>query len=352
MGEKTNIFLQLAELIRNAMTSAGLSAGVTEVLLDLIGIIGAVVFALINVLILVILERRISAFMQQRYGPNRVGPGGIFQSLMDAAKMLGKEDIIAHAVDKWPFRTAAILIFIPAVMVYAVVPFGKDMIIADLDIGIFYFIAISSVSTIAILMGGWASNNKYSLIGGMRAVAQMISYEIPLVFSLLGVIMLAGSLKMSDIIEAQKNVWFIIPQFVAFIVYFIAATAELNRPPFDLIEGEQELIGGYFTEYSGLRFGLFYLAEFSNLVAVSSIAAALFLGGWNAPFGLTFIPSWLWYFFKVYFMIFLFLWVRWTYPRLRIDHLMHFGWKVLLPVSLANILVTGVGIYLYRAIGG
>lgn len=352
MGEKTNIFLQLAQSLHNSMTSAGYSPGTQEAIMNLLGIVGAAIFALVNVLVLVILERRWSAFMQQRKGPNRVGPMGIFQSFMDAMKLLGKEDIVAHAVDKWPFRFAATLIFVPAIMVWAVVPMGKGMIINDLSIGIFFFISISSVGTMAVLMGGWASNNKYSLIGGMRAVAQMISYEIPLAFSLLGVVMLTGSMRMSDIINAQQHVWFIFPQIIAFIVYFIAATAELNRAPFDLIEGEQEIIGGYFTEYSGMRFGMFYLAEYFNMVAVSSIAAALFLGGWNAPFGWVFIPSWIWYIVKVYFMIFLFMWVRWTFPRLRIDHLMHFAWKILLPVSLANILITGVGIYLYRAIGG
>jgi NADH-quinone oxidoreductase subunit H len=226
------------------------------------------------------------------------------------------------------------------------------MIIQDLNIGIFYFIAIGSTATISILMGGWASNNKYALIGGMRAVAQMISYEVPMVFSLLGVVMLTGSLKMSDIVEAQKTMWFIIPQFVAFIIYYIAATAEINRAPFDLAEGEQELVAGYFIEYSGIRWALFMMAEYANMVAVSAIAVTLFLGGWNAPFGWTFLPGFVWFLIKIYLMLFTFLWVRWTLPRMRVDHLMHFGWKFLIPVSLANIVVTGIGIYVYRMITG
>ncbi len=350
MGE--NIFLQLAQSIRGLLAGAGLSPGAQEVLMDLIGILAVLVFSLINLVVIVLLERRISAFIQQRKGPNKVGPQGILQMVADGLKLLGKEDIIAHSIDKWPFRAAAVLIVVPAILVLSVVPLGKDLIVADLDIGLFFFLAVSSVATMAVLMGGWSSNNKYSLIGGMRAVAQMISYEVALVFSLLGVVMLSGSLKMSEIINAQQTVWFILPQFVAFIVYFIAATAELNRAPFDLVEGEQELIGGYFTEYSGMRFAMFMMGEYINMIAVSAIAAAVFLGGWNAPFGLDIIPSWIWYILKIYFMIFLFMWVRWTFPRLRIDHLMHFGWKVLIPVSLVNILVTGVGIYLYRAIGG
>ncbi|GAW31430.1 NADH-quinone oxidoreductase subunit NuoH [Carboxydocella sp. JDF658] len=347
-----SFFVVFAEWLRQWFASLNFSPAAVEVLMDVVGGLGVIIFCLLNALVLVYLERKVSSFIQQRYGPNRLGPKGLFQTLADTLKLLTKEDIIPEAVDKWVFRIASLLIFVPATMVFAVIPFGDKMIIADLNIGLFYFVSVASVSTIAFLMAGWGSNNKYSLLGGMRSVAQMVSYEIPLVFSLVGVVMLTGSLKMSDIVAAQKNMWFIVPQFIGFFIYFIAGTAELNRAPFDLPEGEQELVAGLYTEYSGMRWALFFLAEYANLVAVSSIATTLFLGGWQAPFDfLNFIPSYVWFILKVYFMILLFMWTRWTLPRIRIDHLMSFSWKVLIPLSLANILVTGVGIKLFQWMG-
>lgn len=340
-------FLSIADAIREVLPAA-----YADVIMTAIEALAAVIFILIHVILLILAERRVAAFIQLRKGPNRLGPLGIGQVIADVVKTLAKEDIIPAGADKFIFKVASTTLFATALLAYAIIPFGDKMIIQDLNIGLFYFIAIGSTATLSILMAGWASNNKYALIGGMRAVAQMISYEVPMVFSLLGVVMLSGSLKMSDIVAAQKNMWFIIPQFVAFIIYYIAATAEINRAPFDLAEGEQELVAGYFIEYSGIRWALFMMAEYANMVAASAIATTLFLGGWNAPFGWTFLPPFVWFMLKLYFMIFTFLWVRWTFPRMRVDHLMHFGWKFLIPVSLANIVVTGVGIYVYRMITG
>ncbi|SMB95375.1 NADH dehydrogenase subunit H [Thermanaeromonas toyohensis ToBE] len=324
----------------------GLPLWAVSVIRGVIYLLGILAFVFLNAIYLIYLERKVSAYMQQRLGPNRVGPRGLFQSVVDAIKLLGKEDIIPREADKWVFLVAPIAIFIPAIMVYAVIPFGPGIIAADLNIGVFYFLAVASTTTIAILMGGWAGNNKYSLLGAMRTVAQMVSYEIPLVFSILGVIMLAGSLKTSDIVAAQREIWFIFLQPIAFLIYFIAATAEVNRGPFDLVEGEQEIIAGPFTEFTAMRYALFYLSEYTNLLSVSALAVTLFFGGWQGPW----LPSWLWFIIKVYIMILLFMWVRWTFPRIRIDHLLQFNWKFLLPLSLANILATGIGIKVYQVL--
>ncbi|MGI6552195.1 MAG: NADH-quinone oxidoreductase subunit NuoH [Bacillota bacterium] len=339
-----DIFVNTAGALRGWFLGLGLPAVFVETMMALVYLAGILGFILLNVIYLVYLERKFSAYVQQRLGPNRVGPRGLLQTVMDVLKLLGKEDIIPRASDRWVFRLAAILIMVPAVMIFAVVPFGQGMIAADLNIGIFYFIAISSTATVAVLMAGWGSNNKYSLFGSMRSVAQMVSYELPLVFSILGVIMLAGSLKISDIMAAQKDLWFIVLQPVAFLIYFVAATAELNRGPFDLPEGEQEIIAGPYTEYSGMRYALFFLAEYTNMIAVSAIAATLFLGGPQGPW----LPSWLWFMIKVYVMILAFMWVRWTFPRIRIDHLMAFNWKFLIPLSLVNVLLTGISLEVYK----
>ncbi|WP_227766666.1 NADH-quinone oxidoreductase subunit NuoH [Zhaonella formicivorans] len=337
-------FINISAGLQAWISSLGIPAFVVDLAMSLIYFVGVVLFVLLNVLYLVYLERKFSGYVQQRLGPNRLGPRGLLQTTADVVKLLGKEDIIPLAADKWVFKIASLVVMVPALMIYAVIPFGKNMIAADLNLGVFYFIAIASTSTLAFLMAGWGSNNKYSLLGGMRVVAQMVSYEIPMVFSLLGVVMLTGSLKMSDIMAAQKDVWFIVLQPVAFLVYFIASTAELNRAPFDLPEGEQEIIAGPYTEYSGMRYALFFLAEYANMIAVSALAATLFLGGASGPW----LPSWLWFVIKVYIMILLYMWVRWTFPRVRLDHMMAFNWKFLLPVSLLNILVTGVGIKIFE----
>ena len=290
------------------------------------------------------MERRVAGLFQDRLGHNRVGPQGIFQLVMDILKLLSKEDIVPAGADKLVYKTAAYVIFVPTMLVYMVIPFGKGMNVIDLNMGLFYILAVSSLTTLIIFMAGWGSRNKYSLIGGMRAVAQMVSYEIPFVFSFLGVIMLTGSLKLSTIVEAQQDVWFIVLQPIAFIIFLIAGNAEINRGPFDLPEGEQELVAGYHTEYTAGRFAMFYMAEYANLLAMAAIGTTVFLGGWHGPW----LPGWLWFFIKMYILVFGQMWVRWTFPRIRIDHMMHFNWKVLLPISLANILVTGIGIKAYE----
>jgi len=322
-----NIFINIAGLIRDFLAGLGLGAGLVDVAMILVKFAAVLVFVLLNVLFLVYMERRVAGFFQERLGPNRVGPQGLLQTVIDITKLLGKEDIIPACADKMVYKAAAYAVFVPSILLFVVIPFGKEMSIIDLNIGIFYMLAVSSVTTMIILMAGWGSRNKYSLLGGMRAVAQMVSYEIPLVFSLLGVIMLTGSLKMSTIVEAQKDVWFIVLQPIAFIIFFIAGTSELNRAPFDLPEGEQELVAGYHTEYTASRFALFFLAEYTNLISMSAIGVTLFLGGWHGPW----LPGWLWFFIKLYVMIFVFMWVRWTYPRIRIDKMMHFNWKFYFP---------------------
>jgi NADH-quinone oxidoreductase subunit H len=240
---------------------------------------------------------------------------------------------------------------VTAYLAYIVIPFGKGLIARDLNIGIVYIVAITSFTVISLLMAGWASNNKYALLGGMRSAAQIVSYEVPLTISLLGAVMLAGSLSMVDIVEAQGPYfwrWYWLPQILGFAIYFVAATAEANRTPFDLPEAEQELVAGFNVEYSGMKFAMFFLAEFVNAFTISAIATTLFLGGWQPPLpGLAFIPSWLWFFGKTFLMVFVLMWFRWTYPRLRVDQLMDFAWKFLLPLAFVNLILTGLGVYIF-----
>lgn len=346
-----NLFVNIADRLRDVLESAGVPALWSDVSLLVVKLVAILVFILLNALWLVLMERKVAAYMQARIGPNRVGPKGLLQTVADIGKLISKEIVIPKSVDKVLFLLAPVLIFVPPFMIFAVIPFGENMAALDLNIGLFYVFALASISTIFFWMGGWSSNNKYSLIGAMRVVAQMVSYELPLVLSVLGVIMLVGSMNLSEIIKAQQNTWFIFTQPIAFLIYFVAAVAECNRVPFDLVEGESEIVNGPYTEYSGMGFAMFFLAEYANIMVISAMATILFLGGWLAPFGLTFIPSWLWFFIKMYIMIFVVMWLRWTYPRIRVDQLMGFGWKVLVPLSLANIFVTGIGMYIYRAIG-
>ncbi len=340
-------FINIAQALTSWLVVLGLSPGWADFILLILQWICIVTIVTLNVIVLIWLERKVAGFMQQRLGPNRLGPFGIFQTIADAIKLLTKEDIIPSATDKLIFRTAPMFFIIIAVMLYVVIPMGEGMEIVDLNVGVFYFISVGSLSTICLLMAGWGSNNKWSLLGAMRSVAQMVSYEIPLAFSLLGIIMIAGSLRLSDIVAAQNNIWFIILQPIAFITYFIAATAELNRGPFDMPEAEQELTAGAYTEYTGMRWALFFLAEYTNLVAVSALASTMFLGGWHGPW----LPSWIWIIFKTYLVMLVFMWLKWTFPRIRMDHLMSFSWKVLIPVTLANILLTGVGIQFCTGMG-
>lgn len=340
-------FTNIAHALVNWLMGLGLSYAWADFILLIVQWICIVAIVTLNVIVLIWLERKVSGFIQLRLGPNRLGPFGAFQTIADAIKLMTKEDIIPSKTDKWIFMTAPMFFIIVAVMLYAVIPMGDGMQVVDLNVGLLYFISVGSLSTVCILMAGWASNNKWSLLGAMRGVAQMVSYEVPLALSLLGVVMIAGSLNLSDIVKAQHNVWFILLQPIAFITYFIAATAELNRGPFDMPEAEQELTAGAYTEYTGMRWALFFLAEYTNLVAVSALASTMFLGGWQGP-GL---PSWLWIIIKTYLVMLVFMWMKWTFPRIRMDHLMSFSWKFLLPVSLANIVVTGFGLEFFKWMG-
>lgn len=343
MQESASLWIGLGRSLKQAVLSSGGSEWVARQVHALAGIVAILTIILLSALVLVYLERKIAAWMQMRYGPNRLGPYGIFQTIADIIKLMTKEDIRPQQVSGWMWALAPILLFMAAMTTYAVIPFDAGVIFADLNIGIFFFFAVGAQASLPLLMAGWSSNNKYALIGGMRTVSQMISYEIPLVFSVLGVVMIAGSMKMSDIVKAQEGLWFIVTQPVAFIIYIIAATAETNRIPFDLVEAESELVAGPFTEYSGMRWAYFFLAEYAFMVGASCVAATLFLGGWNGPW----LPGWIWFFLKVSAMIFLFMWFRWTFPRIRVDQLMSFGWKILLPLSIANVVVTGIGLWLF-----
>lgn len=340
----SGIVMSAADFIEALLLSFLGDADIVRILMIFVKIGGLFAVILTAAIVLVYMERKVSAFMQCRLGPNRVGPFGMLQSVADMLKLLGKEDIRPGQVDPIVWALAPMLLFVPAALVYAVFPFEDGAIFADLNIGIFFVIAVSAQSVLPFLMGGLASHNKYSLIGAMRTVAQMLSYEIPLVFALLGVVMLTGSLKMSAIVAAQSEVWFIFLQPVAFLIFVICSTAETNRTPFDLVEGESEIIAGPFTEYSGMRWSLFFLAEYANLLTAAILTATLFLGGWQGPY----LPGIVWFWLKVFAMIFVFMWFRWTFPRFRVDQMLSFGWKVLLPVALVNVVLTGIGVYIYR----
>ena len=330
------------------------------VILVQIGVIMGVV--LFHVAYLTYFERKILAFMQDRLGPMEVGPYGILQPIADGLKLFFKEDIIPSQADKLIFSLAPIITLVPALIGFAVIPFGADGLslfgiiltpyITDINIGILYILAFSSIGAFGILLGGWASNSKYPLLGSLRSAAQMISYEISLGMAIVSVILMSGSLSMVKITQAQAggvHHWFIWPGILAFVIYLISAVAETNRLPFDLPEAESELVAGFFTEYSGMRFAFFFMAEYANMILVSCIATVLFLGGWHAPFAfLEFIPPVIWFLLKVYGFLFFYIWIRGTLPRLRYDQLMRFGWKIMIPLAMANILVTAVVLYMVR----
>lgn len=302
---------------------------------------------LLIVAYMTLMERKVLGHMQVRYGPNRVGPFGLLQPIADGLKLFFKEDIFVPYSNRIIYTLAPAVIVITALVSYAVIPFGDsieiwgykiDLVVADVNVGLLYLLAISSLGVYGVVMGGWASNNKYSLLGSIRSSAQMISYEVSLGLSIIGVLMLSGSLSMVKIVEAQSSMWFIIYQPLGFIIYFIAALAECSRTPFDLTECENELVAGYQTEYSSMKFGLYYLGEYAHILVVSSVAVTLFFGGWQGPF----LPPVIWFLIKVFIFIFIFIWIRATYPRLRYDQLMQFGWKVLLPLALLNIMITAL----------
>jgi len=322
------------------------ATGIPLVWVDLISLVASAVI-LFGVLALVALflvwwERKLSADFQQRIGPMRTGWHGWIQTIADAIKLIQKEDITPTKVDRPVFFWAPIICFVAAFAVYVTVPFGKGLIVSDLNIGILYIVAITTFTIISLLMAGWGSNNKYALLGGMRSAAQVVSYEVPMVVAILSIVLFAGSLSMVDIVESQALIyqWYIFrlpfgP--IAFVIYIIAATAETNRTPFDLPEAEQELVAGFNVEYSGMKFAMFFLAEFINMFTVSAIGATLFLGGWQGPW----LPSWAWFLIKTFGLVFVFMWFRWTYPRLRVDQLMEFSWKFLLPLAFANLILAG-----------
>lgn len=305
----------------------------------LISATGIAIFGPLTMMYLTLIERKVVARMQNRLGPNRVGKFGLLQPVADGIKMLTKEDIVPYKADKLLHLLAPITIVVPALMVFAVLPFGRGMIAADLNVGILYFLAVSSTTTISIFIAGWGSHNKFALLGAMRAVAQMVSYEVPMVLSLVPALMIAGSLSTGAIVAAQAERWFAFTPwgFVAFIIFYLCGVAEVNRSPFDLAEAESEIVAGFHTEYSGMKFALFYMAEFMNTFTISALAATIFLGGWHGPF----LPSWFWFLLKTYILIFVMIWFRGTLPRLRIDQLMGLAWKFLLPMALVNVVVAG-----------
>jgi NADH-quinone oxidoreductase subunit H len=317
---------------------------IVVILFGMLGVVSYMIFA----------ERKIAGHMQARVGPNRVGPFGLLQPIADVLKLFFKEEFIPADANKVIFHIAPMLAVVPALVTFSVIPIGPNFIVTDINVGLLLFLAMSSLGVYSITLGGWSSNNKYALLGGLRSAAQMVSYELAMGLSTIGVLLIAGSLSLVDIVHAQASAiqlgplalprWFVFYQPVAFAVFMITALAETNRAPFDLPEAEAELVAGFHTEYSSMKFGLFFLGEFANVITICSIAVTLFLGGWNGPW----LPDslkFLWFFAKLGALLFFFIWVRWTYPRLRYDQLMNLGWKVLLPVALANIVVTSVWVF-------
>ena len=340
----------LAEYLLNSP-----AGGLPQVLIYLISMLTACAAVVVLMLLLVMFftwwERKVAAHIQDRLGPMRVGGWhGWAQPIADTVKLLVKEDIIPDAAIKRFFNVAPVICFIAVMMGYAVLVFGPGLTAADLNIGLFYLLAISSLTVIGILMGAWASGNKWSLIGGMRSAAQIVSYELPVALSMIPAVLLAGSLNMGEIITAQSggiHHWFIFNNpfaFLAFFVYFVASLAENNRAPFDLPEAESELVAGFFTEYTGLRFAFFFLAEYAEMFLLGAVAVTLFLGGWEGPLGGTLLPGWLMFIFKTLVLVTIVMWFRWTYPRLRVDQLMRVTWKYLLPLAFLNI--AGVAVWM------
>src|ERR671918_2034852 len=315
---------------------------------------------LVGVTYMVLLERKVIAWVQVRLGPMRVGPYGVLQPIADAVKLILKEDITPTRADKWVFTAAPIIVMVPALITFAVIPFGPvvnlfgrevPLYITGINVGLLYIVSVASIGVYGIILGGWASNSKFPLLASLRASAQLISYEVAVTMTLVSIIMTAGSLSMVKIVESQYNagLWFIFVQPVAFVLFFIGGLAETNRAPFDIAEAEQELTGGFHTEYSGMRFALFFLAEYANMIVVSAVATTLFLGGWLRPFpnvaalaALGFVPGWLWFALKVFVFLFSYIWFRGTFPRYRFDQLMDLGWKWMIPLALGNLVLTAV----------
>ena len=340
MFELGNLFKNIYLWAENLFYNWGIPVILLE-LLSMIVVAGIIIaFISLSVLFMVWWERKVSGHMQSRFGPMRTGWHGWLQTVIDAIKLILKEDTTPENADKGGFLIAPIIVFVSAFMAYICIPFGKGLIVKDLNIGILYIMAITTFTVIGLLTAGWSSNNKYSILGGFRSAAQIISYEVPLTLSILGVIILAQSLSMQTIVGSQKHVWewYLWRQPVGFLIYLTAGIAEINRTPFDIPEAEQELVAGFNVEYSGMKFAMFFFAEYANLFLVSAIATTLFLGGWNGPF----LPSWVWFFIKSFFLVFMIMWFKWTFPRLRVDQLMGFAWKFLLPLAFINLILTGL----------
>jgi NADH-quinone oxidoreductase subunit H len=333
---------------------------IDQFVIPLLKIIIVLNATLVAVTYMVLLERKVIAWAQSRLGPMRVGPYGILQPVADAVKLMIKEDITPTRADKWVFTAAPVISMVPALIVYAVIPFGPEvslfgrhvtLYITDVNVGLLYIVSVASVGVYGIILAGYASNSKFPLLASLRASAQLISYEVAVTLTLVSVILVAGSLSMVDIVRAQEHqhLWFMFVQPLAFGIFVIGGLAETNRAPFDLPEAEQELTGGFHTEYSGMRFALFFLAEYANMIVVSSVATTLFLGGWLRPFPnvaalhfLDIVPSFIWFGIKSFVFLYLFVWIRATLPRYRYDQLMRLGWKILIPLAIANLVVTGI----------
>jgi len=309
-------------------------------ILIVLEIVAIVVPLLLAVAYLTYAERKVIAAMQIRKGPNVVGPFGLLQPIADGLKLLMKETVVPSGANRVVFVAAPMLTFILSLVAWAVIPFGKGIVVANINVGILYLFAISSLGVYGIIMAGWASNSKYAFLGALRSAAQMVSYEVSIGFVMISALLLAGSLNLSDIVLAQQKVWFCIPLFPMFVIFFVSGLAETNRAPFDLPEAEAELVSGYNVEYSAMTFALFFLGEYANMILMSAVTSLLFLGGWLAPFGLTFIPGPIWLILKICACLFVFLWVRATFPRYRYDQLMRLGWKVFLPASLLWLVLT------------
>ncbi len=333
---------------------------IDNVVIPLVKILVVLNATLVAVTYMVLLERKVIAWAQSRLGPMRVGPYGVLQPVADAIKLMLKEDITPVKADKWVFTAAPIISMVPALVVYAVIPFGPvvtifghqvSLYVTDVNVGLLYIVSVASVGVYGIILAGYASNSKFPLLASLRASAQLISYEVAVTLTLVSVILMAGTLSMVGIVHAQQNqnLWFIFAQPLAFGIFVIGGLAETNRAPFDLPEAEQELTGGFHTEYSGMRFALFFLAEYANMIVVSSVATTLFFGGWLRPFPnvamlsfLDVIPSWTWFLIKSFLFLYFFIWIRATLPRYRYDQLMRLGWKVLIPLAIINLVVTGI----------
>jgi len=341
-------FTQWIDSSLRASMSPGWAVAIEMII---IGLAILIFFALVG-LFLVIAERKVCALMQNRLGPNRVGPGGMFQTVADLVKLLFVELVPIKNADKILFNLAPFIVIIASIMAIGALPFAKGLQAIDLNIGVFYLMAVSSMGVIGVLLAGWSSNNKYSLIGAMRSGAQIVSYELSVGLALVTMVVLAGTMQLSEMIEAQRWGWFIftghIPAVIAFVIYIIAGTAETNRGPFDLAEAESELTAGYHTEYSGIKFALFFLAEYINMFIVAAIATTVFLGGWMPlhVYGwdgfnkvMDFIPPFFWFLGKSFGVVFIMMWLKWTFPRLRIDQLLTLEWKFLLPINIFNLLL-------------